>query len=112
MPTLPTSEWTAALDRMTFTLNQTIADLDRYQVEWATFSEAPAVLAPPDLLLKRMEQRLSEWDARLNAAAELAKSVEMHLEDREAAVERWHEVFVRWNELIQRKVDTSNTFPG
>jgi hypothetical protein len=112
MPTLPTAEWTVALDQMTVALDQTLLDLDRYRTTWATLTDSGATATPPELMLAWLERRLAQWDDRLNAAAELAASVESQLEDREAAVGRWHEVFVRWKELIQRRVDTSSISPG
>lgn len=111
MPTLPTAEWNAALDRMTVALNQTLSDLDRYRAEWTALTDTPATATPSELLLEWLERRLAQWDDRLNAAAEQASFVENQIEEREAAVGRWHEVFLRWKELIQRKVDTSSTSP-
>lgn len=115
MPALPTAEWTAALDRMTAALTRTLADLDRYQTEWAAVTDTPATATPPDLLLAWLERRLTQWDARLTTAGELAAGVERQLADREAAVARWREVFARWQDLIQQKAgppDTSGTRPS
>ncbi len=106
---LPIADWTAALDRMTGALDRTLSALDRYQADWAPVTETPAAVAPPDLLLAWLERRLTQWDSRLDAAAELAATVEKQLAEREAAVSRWHEVFVRWQELIQQGVDTAGT---
>ena len=52
--------------------------------------------------MAQLEGRLQEWDARLNAAAELTTSTERQFTDREAAVSRWEGLFTRWRELIQR----------
>jgi hypothetical protein len=106
---LPIADWTAALDRMTQSLDHAIADLTRYQAEWAPVVETPAVATHPEMLLAWLERRLTQWDARLAASAELAANVERQLDEREAAVGRWHEVFVKWRELIQQGVGTSNT---
>ena len=54
------------------------------------------------MLLAWLERRLDQWDTKLTAAVELAASVEQQLGEREAAVARWHEVFVRWKELLQQ----------
>jgi hypothetical protein len=108
MTTLPTSEWTAALDRMTVALNQTLIESDRYQAAWAGLTDSPASATPPEVLLAGLEHRLAAWDERLNVAAELAASVEKQLNESVADVGRWHEVFVRWRELIQNRVDTTN----
>src|SRR5262245_11300040 len=109
---LPVAEWTAALDRMTASLGRTLAELDRYQSEWAPVTETPATATPPELLLAWLERRLGQWDTRLTEAADLAASVEKQLEEREAAVGRWHEVFIRWKELIQQGVNTSDNPAG
>ena len=84
-------------------------ELDRYQCVWAPVTDAPASVSPPDLLLAWLERRLSQWDASLTAAGELAASVGKQLADREAAVGRWQEVFVRWQELIQQALDPART---
>lgn len=99
---LPTADWLAALDRMTATVDRNLAALDRYQTEWAPVAESPASAAAPELLLAWLERRLGQWDARLTAATELAASVEGQLREREAAVSRWHELFVNWRRLIER----------
>jgi hypothetical protein len=112
MPTLPTTEWNAALDRMAVALTQTLGDLDRYQAAWAILTDSRAPAVPPEHLLVCLERGLAQWDDRLKAAAELADSVENQLEDREAAVERWHDGFVRWKELIQRKVGATSISQG
>jgi hypothetical protein len=108
MGTLPTAEWTLSLDRMTDALNVTLIALDRYQAEWTSLTESAAAATPPEVMLAAMEHRLAAWDERLNVAAELAASVEKQLDEREAQVGRWHEVFVRWRDLIQNRVDTSS----
>jgi len=112
MPALPTAEWTAALDRMTVALNRALADLDRYQTEWSPLTDTPATATPPELLLAWLERRLDQWGARLTAAAQLAATAEKQLDERETALGRWHELFVRWQELIQREMDPSATSPG
>ena len=112
MPALPTADWTAALDRMTAALDRSLADLDRYTAEWAPVTDAPAAAAPPELLHAWLERRLGQWDARLAAAAELAATVETQLADRAAAVGRWHEVFVKWRELIEQRAEVSGTAAG
>lgn len=109
MPALPTEEWTTALDRMTAALDRAIEDLDRYQSDWAPLTDTPAAATQPELLLSWLERRLDQWDSKLTAAAELAASVEKQLEQRETALGRWHDLFVRWHELIQREVVSTNT---
>jgi hypothetical protein len=102
---LPIADWQAALDGMETSLQNTLAALDRYQAAWAGVLAAP----PPRALLPvgdldRAEGRLSAWDERLSAAAELAESVSKQLDDREAAVGRWRELFADWQRVIQRGV--------
>jgi hypothetical protein len=112
MTTLPAAEWTATLDNMTVALNRTLAELEHYQAAWGKFTEIPLAAVPPDLLLLSLENRLAQWDERLSASVELAASVERQLEAREAAIEQWHDVFVRWKELIERRVGVSSSSPG
>jgi hypothetical protein len=102
--TLPTADWTAALDRMSATAERTLAELLRHQAEWSPVIDVPTTATTPDLLLAWLERRLVQWDARLTAAAELAATVEAQLDQGEAAVGRWTEVFVRWRDLIERGV--------
>lgn len=111
MTALPTADWTAALDRMTAVLGRCLADLDRYQTEWAPVTDTPAVATPPDLLLAWLERRLDQWDVRLTAATELAAAVEQQLSERQAAVNRWQEVFDRWKQLIQQGQSTPTAEP-
>src|SRR5579872_4000659 len=103
MPALPTAEWTSSLEHMSLVLKQALTDLDRYQSEWSLACETPTATTAPSELLTWLERRMTQWDDKLNAAAELAASVEKQIEYRESAMERWHEVFVRWKELIQNK---------
>jgi hypothetical protein len=69
--------------------------------------DAPADASPPELLLAWLERRLSQWDARLTAATELAAEVERQLDDREATVARWRQVFDRWRNLIEQGLNPS-----
>jgi len=102
---LPIDEWTAALDRMTAALDTMRADLDRHRTDWSAVTDAPAEASPPDLLQTWLERRLTQWDARLTAAAELAGEVEQQLAERETAVARWQETFGRWRGLIEQGVE-------
>ncbi|MBA4187452.1 MAG: hypothetical protein C0467_05475 [Planctomycetaceae bacterium] len=99
---LPTAQWTVALDRMTETINRNLVELDRHRTEWATVTDSPATVTPPDMLLAWLERRLGQWDARLTASAELAATVEKQLSEREATVARWQETFGRWRELVEQ----------
>ncbi len=102
MSKLPIPEWTTTLERMGANLNRTLQELDRYQVEWGTVTETPAVATPPDLLLAWLERRLNQWDSRLTEAAELTATIEKQLQERELAVQRWQNLFVAWRELIEQ----------
>ena len=112
MPTIPTTEWTVALEKMSAALNLALADLDRHWHEWSSITELPAAAAAPMDQLALMEQRLALWDNKLGSASDLAASVEKQLDERESAMERWHELFVRWRELIQNRMVTSSPSPG
>lgn len=103
---LPIADWTASLAEMETALAATLAALDNYQTTHAAVLAGglPTNGREPAALLGQMEGRLREWDARLNAAAELAASVERQLTDRAGAVGRWQETFTGWREVIQRTV--------
>ncbi|WP_439631114.1 hypothetical protein [Gemmata sp.] len=105
---LPTAEWTAALDRMAAALDQTLGDLDRHREGWAAVTDTPARAAPPDLMTW-LETRLGQWDARLTAAADLAATVEGQLGEREAVVGRWAETFGRWQKLVEQGAGAPST---
>jgi hypothetical protein len=112
MPTLPTAEWTATLDRMTAAITTSLADLDRYEAQWSALHDAPAAATSPDQLFAWLERRLGAWDAQLTEAASLAASVATQLGERETALGRWHELFLRWRDLIQREVAPPTTSGG
>ena len=100
--TLPIANWQAALDSMDAALTRTLAALDRYHAAWAAVLSEPlrALLPVGDVA----EDQLRAWDERLSAAAELAASVSKQLDEREAAVGRWRELFADWHGVIQRGV--------
>ena len=99
MSPLPTAAWQAALTEMEAALADTLAALDRYQEGWgAVLAGSETGREPVDL-----SGQLSEWDARLNAAAELAASVERQLNDREAALGRWQEAFAGWRDGLEQQ---------
>ena len=103
MPTSPRAEWTATLDRMTAEIARSLADLDQYELRWASHPDAALSAVAPDQLFAWLERRLGAWDSKLGAAAELAASVESQLGERESALMRWHTMFVRWRDLIQQR---------
>lgn len=100
MPTQTRTEWLATLDRMNEDVSRSLADLDRFEREWASPGEASSSTSP-EQLFAWLERRLGAWDAKLSEAARLAESVEVQLAEREAALTRWHGMFVRWRDLIQ-----------
>jgi hypothetical protein len=108
MTPLPVEAWTASLDRMTAALEQARGELDRHWTEWGSLVGTPATAAPPELLQAWLERRLTQWDAKLSAAAELAAEVEQELNDREAGVNRWREVVVRWRHLIEQGLEPAD----
>ncbi|MFO0805691.1 MAG: hypothetical protein U0791_21525 [Gemmataceae bacterium] len=94
MPALPTADWQASLDEMDIALGSALAALDRYQAGWERLLRDRAATEPRPAA--GLELSLREWDARLQAAAELADSVERELHDRQDAVGRWQESIRLW----------------
>ena len=92
MPALPVADWQASLDEMESALGSALDALDRYQAGWERALSDRAASAPA----VQLELSLREWDARLQAAAELADSVESELNDKQAAVGRWQESIKLW----------------
>ena len=93
MTELPLATWQSSLEEMETALGGALAALDRYQAGWEKLLAAPEGERPP---VGRLEQSLREWDVRLQAASELADSVERELNDKEAAVGRWQESIKLW----------------
>lgn len=106
---LPTAEWTAALDRMTGAIDSHLHELERHRNQWATVTDTPAAVTPPEMLLTWLERRLDQWDARLTASSELAATVEKQLDEREAAVNHWQVMFGRWRDLVEQGVKPAAT---
>jgi hypothetical protein len=98
MTALPIADWQASLDEMESALGSALAALDRYQAGWERVLTEAAVPGPA---ADRLELSLREWDARLMAAAELADSVECELNNRQAAVGRWHESVKQWRSGVE-----------
>jgi hypothetical protein len=112
MSPLPIADWQAALAEMDAALGATLAALDRYEAGWTALlaGEVPPVeSAAHRVLLDRLEGRAGEWDARLQAAEELAASVERQLNDREAAVGRWREMVADCQRVIQQGAESPVT---
>lgn len=105
MTPLPIADWQASLEVMEAALGAALAALDHYQEGWAAvLAEQPPAAGEPTARAG-LEGRLQEWDARLAAAAELAATVERELNDREAAVWRWQELFTGWRDRIQQRAE-------
>src|SRR5689334_10385779 len=102
MMPIPIADWQASLDEMEAALGATLAALDRYQEGWASLLAEQPPASDDGAARAGLEERLQEWDARLAAAAELAATVEQELNDREAAVWRWQELFTGWRGRIQQ----------
>ena len=107
MTPLPIAQWRAALDRMESSLHGANKALDRAEERLEMAVAPSAGEGEPPAQLARLDARLQEWAARLQAAEELTASVEKELAERAAAVERWRALFARWEELLERKESTS-----
>lgn len=103
MTPLPIAQWQASLDRMEASLASATRALDRAEERWERAVAPSAGEGEPPLALDRLDLRLQEWDARLRAADELTATVEQELAERAATVERWRELFARWEELLKRQ---------
>lgn len=112
MPTLPTSDWTQALERMTAAVKEALTEAERAQSRWGTLLEPSGSTSSPDVLLKGFQQRLNLMDSRLNAASELAATIEKQLADRQADLNHWQAVFVQWQELLKRQEERTTRYPG
>jgi hypothetical protein len=88
---LPITDWQNSLDEMQTALSATLAALDRYQAGWDSVLTAHASASIPAATTDDLEFQLREWDARLQAATDLAASVESELHDRELTVGRWRQ---------------------
>lgn len=100
MTPLPIANWHASLAEMESALGAALNALDRYQSGWEVLLAEQAASPTPGTI--PLELRLREWDARLEAAADLAESVERELSDRESAVGRWHESLTEWRNGIEK----------
>ena len=107
MPSLPIAQWQAALDRMEAALAGATRGLDRAEERWEMAVAPSAGEGEPPAALARLDTRLQEWEARLEAADGLTVSVEKELAERAGAVERWRALFARWEELLERTESTS-----
>ncbi len=100
---LPLPDWHASLDEMDATLAATVAALDAFEATWTRVLEEVPSVSNEDRY-SRLEMRLSEWDMRLAAAAELAESVESELTERETVVSRWRELFEGWRSSLEQSM--------
>jgi hypothetical protein len=107
MASLPIAQWQAALDRMETSLASATRALDRAEERWERAVAPSAGEGEPPLALDRLDLRLQEWESRLRAAEELTATAEQELAERTAAVERWRELFARWEELLKQQRNTS-----
>ena len=104
---LPIAQWQAALDRMESSLLGASKALDRAEERWEMAAAPSANDGEPPAALGRLDARLQEWEARLQAAEGLTASIEKELSERAGAVERWLALFARWEDLLKRKGSTS-----
>ena len=99
------TEWQLALSEMEKSLDQGISTLDQYERNWASLLSSPdttATRTEPESRFLQLDQRLREWDSRLQAAEEVVKTVENQLHEAESAVGRWQAMFSGWQEVIKR----------
>lgn len=107
MSALPLDQWQAALDRMDAALAGALRALDRAEERWEMAVAPSAGEGEPPAALDRLDARLREWAARLQAAEELTRTGEKELAERAVAAERWRAAFARWAELLQQRESTS-----
>lgn len=107
MSQLPIAQWQTALDRMEASLAAATRTLDRAEERWELAGAPSAGEGEVPPALDRLDARLSEWESRLRAAAELTATVEGELAAREAAAVRWRARFAEWEELLERKEHVS-----
>ena len=89
MLTLPIAHWQDSLDQMEAALASAAQTLAGAEERWELAVAAPA--GEPHLAFDRLEARLREWEAHLQAAENLTASVEVELAERMAAVEQWRD---------------------
>jgi hypothetical protein len=104
---LPTEQWQESLDRMESALAAAAKALDRAEERWEMAVAPSAGEGEPPAALDRLDARLGEWEAKLQAAEALTAGVEKELAGRAAGVERWRETFARWEEVLKRGGSTS-----
>ncbi len=107
MASLPITQWQAALARMEAALASAAKSLDRAEERWEMAVAPSAGEGEPPPVLDRLDLRLQEWESRLRAAEELTATVEKELSERAAAVERWRDLFAKWEELLKQREHTS-----
>ena len=101
---VPIADWLNSLDQMEATLASTQTALDQHERTWDQIlqpclqTDSPGTVTPLD----RFEAQLVAWDARRAAVGDLAASVERELNDRQAAIVRWQELFNDWRGLIEQ----------
>jgi hypothetical protein len=100
-------QWQESLSRMEASLAAAGRALDRSEERWemAVAPSAGEGELPP--ALDRLDARLQEWEAKLQAAGALTAEVEKELAERAAGAARWRDTFARWAELLQRPAGTS-----
>jgi hypothetical protein len=115
MSPLPTFDWQSSLDEIAKAVQQALEHLERFETEWAAVLGEKTADRTSLSESSRLEKGVRDWEGRLTAAADLAASVEQELNDRQIEVERWHQSFSRWQEMIQQTAaapDSPGTDPG
>lgn len=104
---LPTEPWHESLTQMEATLVNALRTLDRAEERWERAVAPSAGEGETPVALDRIETRVQDWEARLQAAELLTASVEAELTEKAEAVSRWQTLFARWEELLKRRETTS-----
>lgn len=99
---LPLDQWQESLTQMETALAAASKSLDRAEERWEMAVAPSAGEGEPPAALDRLDGRLQEWEAKLQAAEALTAEVTQELVERAASVERWRGLFARWEELVKR----------
>lgn len=99
---LPLDRWQVSLDQMESALAAATKSLDRADERWEMAAAPSAGEGEAPVALERLDARLQEWGAKLQASEALAAEVGKELAERAAALERWRGLFARWEELVKR----------
>lgn len=103
MTPLAPNQWQTALDQMDSALQTASRALDRAEDRWERAFAPSAGEGEPPPALARLDARLEEWEAHLEAARAAAAAAEREFAERAETVDRWRALFARWEQLLQRE---------